>query len=59
MNRNTKMVSFTEIVNIAIIANKIVNGSFTINSKMAKREFFTSLTSPEILAIISPFFFSE
>ena len=56
---NTKIVSFTLIVNMAIMVNRIVSGSFTISSKIDKKELCTSLTSPAILEMVSPFLFSE
>ena len=56
MNNNTKMDNCQLSVNITINENKIANGSLTINSRTIKKEFFISLISPRIRAIISPFF---
>jgi hypothetical protein len=59
MKTKTNNVNFTLMANIAIIVKTMVIGSLTINSKMEKNEFCTSLTSPSIRAMISPFRFSE
>ena len=56
---NTNIVNLKLIEIIAINVKMIVIGSLTISSKIEKNEFWTSFTSPSILAIISPFLFSE
>ena len=53
------MLSFGLIRNIDNKVNKTINGSFTINSKIDKKEWSNSCTSDDILATISPLFFSE
>ena len=47
------------MVNMMIIEKITLSGSLTIISRTDKNEFCTSLTSPDTLAIISPFRFSE
>ena len=44
---------------MAIMVNRMVKGSFTINSNIDKKELCTSFTSPAILEMVSPFLFSE
>ena len=59
ININTNPVNSGLIIYIDISVKKIINGSLIINSKTVKKELSISKTSDEILATISPFFFSE
>ncbi len=56
---NTNKVNFTLRINIITKEIRTVKGSLTIASKEVRKETSTSCTSMVILAIISPFFFSE
>ena len=55
----TNKVSSGLIASMAIMVNKIIRGSLTISSSIDKKECCTSSTSLVILAMVSPFLFSE
>ena len=59
INIITNPVNSGLIIYIDIRVNNIINGSLIINSNIDKKELSISRTSDEILATISPFFFSE
>ena len=56
---STKPVNSGLIKYIDISVNNIIKGSLMISSKTDKKELSISRTSDDILATISPFFFSE
>jgi len=59
INIKTNKVSSGLIASMAIMVNKIISGSLTISSSIDKKECCTSSTSLVILAMVSPFLFSE
>ena len=55
----TNNVNFGLITSIANMVKIMVSGSLTISSSIDKKECWISKTSEVILAIVSPFLFSE